>query len=255
LENQLEQLLAAAVQDPGRRPDFYRALLESDLYVLGTTHRDEGEFTAGEDTRMEVHVLEVDGRPVIPIFSSVTRIQEFIDREETYLRMNGRALLSTVAGSGTGLVLNPGSAYGKEFTPAEIVALVDGSIFRQGQAWTAEGGEQVLLSQPAEYPHELVRALQSFFADRPVVRAAYLAQMHMPSSGDPPHVVIGVVAGGDLSSIAGEVGLIAREVLGEGEFVDLIPIGQGPISEYMIAQTEPFYVRGGNTPHQEQLDA
>jgi hypothetical protein len=129
---------------------------------------------------------------------------------------------------------------------------VDGSIFRPGETWTAKGGEQVLLAQPAQYPHELVRALRSFFTNKPIVRAAYLAQMHMPSSGDPPHVVIGVDAGGDLPSIAGEVGLIAREVLGESEFVDLIPIGQGPISEYMTAQTEPFYVRGGNTPHQEQ---
>lgn len=236
LENHLEQLLAAAAQDPGQRPAFYRALLESDLYVLGTAHE-----TAGGDTQLELRVLEAEGRRVIPIFSSEARIQEFVQREETYLQMNGRALLGTVTGSGTGLVLNPGAAYGKEFTPEEIAALLDGSLFRRGEEREVKAGEQVLLAQPARYPHELVRALRSFLAGQPAVRAAYLAQMHRPTLGDSPHLVIGI--DGDLAAIAGEIGLVAREVLGEGEIVDLIPIAAEPISEYMTTQTEPFYVR------------
>ena len=73
-------------------------------------------------------------------------------------------------------------------SPGTPTTLPSRTAGRPGQSRQREAGSAaaiVLLSQPADYPHALVQALQSLLAEWPAVNAAYLAQMHRPASGEP----------------------------------------------------------------------
>ncbi|MBD3243774.1 MAG: enhanced serine sensitivity protein SseB, partial [Chitinivibrionales bacterium] len=106
---------------------------------------------------------------------------------------------------------------------------------------------QVMLGQPAQYPRGLVDALTELFRDSGSVNRAFLAHMHDPSSGDPPHNVIGIelVDGADMADIAEAAGLVAQEALPRSEFVDFMQVGDDDeVSGYMTRETSPFFVKG-----------
>lgn len=243
-ENSLEERLVEASTDPGKRPAFYRELLGSDLFVLGVAGRGgEAKFVAEEgDTIQIAHWSSADGRSVIPMFSSLQRLTEAITREESYIRLGARALMEMT--EGTPIVLNPGSMYGKEFTPSEVKGLLDGSLFSRTEAYTVEEAQEVLLGQPSVYPHRLVDALKSLFAGHPQVESAYLGHIFNPATGDSPHTIVGVKDEGDYSRVVADAGMVAGEVLAEGVHVDFIQIGEDPASRYLLESTEAFYVRG-----------
>lgn len=132
--NSLEQRLVEAAKDPRARPAFYRELLESDLLVLGFTNSGggDGHFVAQVgDTVSIAHWTGQDGAQFIPVFSSMQRLREAISQMEKYLQLNARSLFEMT--QGMPVVLNPGAAYGKEFTIEEIRGMLDGSIFKVTQ--------------------------------------------------------------------------------------------------------------------------
>ena len=56
-------------------------------------------------------------------------------------------------------ILNPGSDYGKEFTPGEVERLLASHFDPGPQTITIEKPEQVLLAHPKEMPVDLIEAL------------------------------------------------------------------------------------------------
>ncbi|HYO91197.1 MAG TPA: SseB family protein, partial [Pyrinomonadaceae bacterium] len=65
--NELEELLIAAAQDATRRPRFCRILLESELFVI----------VVNDEKGTRIQTWQRDGEAVVPIFSSLARLQEF----------------------------------------------------------------------------------------------------------------------------------------------------------------------------------
>ena len=100
-----------------------------------------------------------------------------------------------------------------------------------------------MLGQPAQYPKELVEKLKHYFSTQENVKAAYLAQMYVPSSNEPPHPIIGIEVDGDYKQVVQGIGLITQGSLSDNNFVDNIQIGSGTISDYLVSETKPFYVR------------
>jgi hypothetical protein len=241
-ENRLEALLMQAAIDPGIRPEFYKELLIADLFVLIVPgNRPHGNYIAQEGETLSIKGIDVEGRKLIPVFTSERRLREYIQVQDNLAKLNGRVLLSMIAQQNKGIVLNPASGYGKEFTLQEVVSLVDGSMFQpKQQILTNE--TKVLIAMPKEYPTKAVNALVSYFQGKPEVKKAYVAQIHMPDSGEPPHLIFAVQAEGDFRSIASDLGVVLENVLGTGEFADLIQIGQGNLDDYFKTQ-EPFFQR------------
>ncbi len=67
---ELERLLAAAAQDPAERPLFARAILDSEIYVLGSIDRPAVGGAAQPGTSMSLVTLsDSDGR-FTPFFTS-----------------------------------------------------------------------------------------------------------------------------------------------------------------------------------------
>ena len=116
-ENELEKALVAAVKTPSSAPEFYRLLLESDLLVMGAAEgREEAQeqFSLEPGTNLKLVTGLKDGVQYLPIFSSLARMQEFVQQETKYLSINGRALLELTRGghSGWGVCVGGGGEIG-----------------------------------------------------------------------------------------------------------------------------------------------
>lgn len=106
-------------------------------------------------------------------------------------------------------------------------------------------GSAVLLGQPARYPEALAEALKTHLAGVPAVRAAYLAQIFVPSSGDPPHPVIGLELepGADARAVIAAAAAAGEGSVPAGSPVTYLPIARDVVSEHLTSQTRPFYRR------------
>ena len=250
--NKLEETLVAASTDASARPEFYRLLLESDVFLLTPdAPAQEGRKTLQTaETVSFVHLQNANG-PFLPIFTSQHRLQECVNQMgQTYgfLALRGQDLFPLLAQRPSVAILNPGAQYGKELTAEEIKRIADGSIVRNEKR-VVQQATQVLIGQPAKYPTELVAALQKLFPKNPSIHAAYLAQIHDPSTGEPPHLIVGIESD-EMEKAVRDAGIASQGLVGEGEFVDFIQVGgdKGSLDSYFKGQTKPFYQASAKKP-------
>lgn len=244
-ENALESALRLAATEPAHRPDFYKALLESTVYVLGhSAQPTDGVRTleAGEDLSMQNWAKD-DGTTFIPFFSSLAALARAIDQEMRYLALPARSFFEITQGNA--LVLNPRSEYGKEFSPGEVAALLRNGVNRTAEKRVTRKDTQVLVGEPKNYPTQMVASLKTLLATRSNARAAYLLQMHDAANDDKPHLVVGIEADGDIEQLIGEVGAVAADTSRPDEPVDLMHVVRGAhgLSEYFLEHVKPFYQR------------
>lgn len=238
-ENELEKALVEAVKSPALARNFYRLLLESDLLVMGTAEGREAaqeQFSLAPGSNLKLVTGLKDGKPYLPVFSSLARMQEFVLQETKYLSVNGRALLELTRGGP--IILNPASQYGKELSPLEVHQLLG--------APAPTSGRPILVGE-AGYPMPLVQALTSVFAARPDIETAWMIQVTFADSADQPHPLVGIEAAGDwpslMQAIQAAVEAHVPDTLFDIQRVDRRnPAGMTSV----LVQTEPFYVRGAS---------
>jgi hypothetical protein len=85
-----------------------------------------------------------------------------------------------------------------------------------------------------------VLALSSYFHGKPEVQKAYVAQIHVPDSGEPPHLIFAIQADGDFGTIASDLGVLFKNALGADQFADLLQLGNSSLDDYFKDQ-EPFF--------------
>jgi hypothetical protein len=246
-ENALEKSLRLAADEPAHRPDFFKALLNSTIYVLGAAGTDEGQVNLEAGSNISIaHWQKPDGSAVIPFFSSLQTLQRSIDNEESYIEIPARSLFEITLG--TPLFLNPKSPYGKEFFPEEVRHLLSEEIGRKPVQRTVEKDTKVLLGQPSQYPSKMVNSLTKLLAKHHNVKRAFLALMHDVSSDQKPHLIIGIEADGDIELVMRETGSVAGDTAPDGEPVDLcrVHVGEPGLSDYFLKQNAPFYERKSN---------
>ena len=265
-DNILEIGLELAASEPAHRPEFYRLLLESTIFILGSsgqlTEADEGLITLKAKTPIEVvNWIRPDGSSVIPFFSSLRALQLAITSDEKYLALPARTFFEITRGAE--LILNPRSEFGKEFTAAEVEALLTEGVNQVATPMVAEKATEVLLGQPANYPTAMVASLITLLGKHSNVRAAYLALMHDTSRDEKPHLIVGIDAEGDFENVIREAGTVASDTAPAGEPVDLMRIVrcESGIGQYFLEKVKPFYEREsandvprvGNTSSKESL--
>jgi hypothetical protein len=245
-QNDLERLLVQAPTDIGARPAFYRAFLDATLLVICNVPsmqvNNSGRGVVKlEDVQAVVQMQDSQGNLVIPIFSSFQRVEETQAGRVTCVQLKGTELLGLL-GTEKPLVLNPMSEYSKEFTPQVLAALQDGSMFQDPEHLTYAPDAKVTQGLPAGYPEALVDALKSLFARYPEITRAYLASIDSADSATLPHPIVGMDLTSNWFDIVRDAGLVAGEILGEGQYVDFLPLRQGDtVSDYMLSTMEPFY--------------
>ena len=121
--NRLERLMQAAAADPTKIPDFYRALLVSELYILTP----EAQLELGRRRSLKPHeainvaTVEFQGKQWHPAFTAPERVSAYLKEPET--------CLGGLLPPGSNFWLNPQSECQKPLPGDEISLLLSGKIF------------------------------------------------------------------------------------------------------------------------------
>jgi hypothetical protein len=243
-QNRLESSLVKAESDPAHRPQFYKDLIKEDLFIVqeGPIPDKSGKIILEEDTSIQIKNIEWEGRPYVPVFSSLQRLQTAIQEEVGYMALNALEFMKITKGAE--LLLNPGSDYGKAFTKEEISALIDGSMWQASEQFVAKKDTQVMIGQPSNYPKDLAAALTRYFKKTKQVKKAYLAHFFNPEHDEKAHTMIALEVSGDWDSVMAGAGMVARDSEVPDPPVDFLRItGKGGIEDYFTRDCEPFYTR------------
>ncbi|MBX3163524.1 MAG: enhanced serine sensitivity protein SseB C-terminal domain-containing protein [Bacteroidetes bacterium] len=238
----LEQLLQKAATEPAYIIEFYKRLLTDELVVItqGSNHQ-QGNVILEKDTN--VNIVMLDGK--IPVFTSTERIFDngIIKEQVDYLKLKGEDLFGFTKGAT--FLLNPYSNLGKELLPDEIENLLNRTFYdNRIRSTIVEKDTQVKIKQPTKYPTEMVNSLKILFAEKRNIKAAYLAWIYNPESGQPPHYIIGLDGNGNIQDTAKEAIYITSQFVEKNEFVDFVKIEENDdVSDYFTKETKPFYKR------------
>lgn len=128
--NPLETLMQAAATDPKKIPEFYRALLDSELYILAP----EAKLEPGRrrslklDEKINVAAVEFKGQKWHPAFTAPKRISAYLKEPETCLGAKARNIFEMLP-PGSNFWLNPQSECQKPLPGDEVSLLLSGKIF------------------------------------------------------------------------------------------------------------------------------
>ena len=140
--NPLETLMQAAAVDPRKIPDFYRALLDSELYILTP----EAKIEPGRrrslklDEKINVAAVEFKGQRWHPAFTAPKRISAYLSEPETCLGAKARNIFEMLP-PGSNFWLNPQSECQKALPGEEVSLLLSGKIFAMDFAASAAAGK------------------------------------------------------------------------------------------------------------------
>ena len=250
--NELEKMLMSAATKPEARPTFFRLLLDSILYTLTPEPTPEGARTLQTGERVAICNFSDRTGDFVPLFTSHERLQEVVNQgTQTFgtLGIKGKEMMDILRQRTCRAILNPGCAYGKVLLSNEIQALADGSFFGPMKREVLTAPRKVMIGQPARYPTKLVESLKSLFETKIEVEAAYLAFIAFTDTAEPPHCVVGLRVTANRDRVVADAGLVARDCLDPGEFVDFVEIGEDGVglNGYFGRNCPPFYEKA-NSP-------
>lgn len=100
----------------------------------------------------------------------------------------------------------------------------------------------IMIGQPAKWPQVLIEHLIPYCKKNNFIEAVYLAQIYVPSSGEKPHLLIGVTMPIiETKKIFDEIGNIVENTLDKNDFVDIIKIDDDDLSVSLIEENNPIY--------------
>lgn len=238
--NVLEECLVSAADHPGARPRFYEELIKSVVFVITEDSVDIENGVLKAESRVSIRQIVSEDKTYIPIFSSVQRLEQFVNERVTYLAMHSVDFFTLTKGAE--VLLNPGSDYGKAFSVSEIAAILDGSIGKPQVRYVVEQETTVQIGIPATPPTELLFELTKIFRTLRQVRAAYNVLINNPEDGMGPHTLIGIVASGDWDSVVGAAGMVANAVPVPNPPIDFIQLDDSG-GDHLLKSYRPFYQR------------
>lgn len=235
-ENPLERALVRAMQDAAARPEFYRLLMASNLFVVGEAGRPmphDGPAELQTDDVLKLAFVERDGRKLHPVFSALSRLRSFTPPDKQYFCLLGRDLFLTTAGAQ--FVLNPGCDFGKELSPDEIsywLSQLAGQRLARGVKRT--------VAAPQKRPVVLLKALGVLFVNRQV-RSARLVEIREGRT----KLVLAVETDADWRRLRREISAAAQLAAPKFDF-ELLQLNRGDRRDAFMRQIlaiPPFYVR------------
>ncbi|HWA30913.1 MAG TPA: enhanced serine sensitivity protein SseB C-terminal domain-containing protein [Rhizomicrobium sp.] len=241
----LEESLMRARDDVLARPEFYRLLMTEYLFIAGDCGRPSGDDSAVEarpGDRLNIAVVQFNGRRYHPVFTSLDRLNGF--HKSPSFAMRGRDLFNCTRGAE--FVLNPGTEHGKKLTTAEIAFWLDPSA--RARRDLQKNPPQVKFRLPQPEPKTLLDALRVLFKARVDVQAAYVLDVAFSDRNEPPHPLIGIETKGDWPKIFSETSEIIGAIV-PNVIVDVVPLDRNDANDLLssaLLKTEPFYRRAEN---------
>ncbi|WP_372515909.1 enhanced serine sensitivity protein SseB [Streptantibioticus silvisoli] len=225
--NELEEVLTAAIGDPGATPRVIEVLARSTVWVP----------VPGGDVDAGLPGLDLDGLPYAPVFSSEAQLRQAAPG----LMFGVLPALEFARGlpPQVGLAVNPGGAVGIPLPAAAVEELC-----RAG----ASGGARVRLwePEPDEEPVDFLATAAGEFAVTPVVLSARRALGSV--EGESPTLFVGV----ELDRWQEEDRAEAMNALGRALAAAPLPwpvnlllldVAQDPLGDWMHGAVQPFFSR------------
>jgi hypothetical protein len=239
-ENPLEEALAAAASDTSARAAFVIALANAELLfpAPGPPPAEDRLISPPPGTKIELPVVQDQGRSIVPAFTSITQLLRFVEEGTGYYLLAVRDL-ATAWGDDLWLGVNPRGP-GVMLGPADVRAL-------GAQAQAAAGGEGGYeLGEPDEEPVALLEAVRAYAERSGTITTAYRCAMVGNEEGAQPRIVIGLdlAPGADRETVFAQL-TEAMGGMGVTDFalVSVALHGPGTVARYLVQSTEPFYRR------------
>lgn len=243
----LERALSRASREPAMLPGFYRRLLRSEVYLLGSRRPPEGDGQAQAVTLIQWETES--GDRVIPVFTSLEAVRRSVDTDDQVLRMGVAQFLTL--GTDVPLVLDPLSEHNAVLSTEDVRALAEGHLPGVGASLVQRGAvdRDLALIMPSPQPVWLIDQLTIFLSERPEVEAAWLCALETDGS-EPVEEGQRLLIGLDLPTDVFEevvediVCVIGQSAaIDEIDHVDVIAMTPGPLADHVRRQFEPFYRR------------
>jgi len=229
--NRLEELLRQGARNPADRVAFQRELLRGHLYVVCEL----------DDQRRVVRLVPamVGGQLVMPAYTAKERILEATNGRQPFVQLPTLDILRNLPFDQK-LVINQGVWDGVAFQPDEIKALL---AQVDPTPSVIPSGTEIRLGQSEQSLEWLIVALMKPLRQLSEVQAAHVALIEVPSTGEPPHPIVGLrlSEGTDMETVMRPL-MAAVNELARGP-VDFAPIGNDGTSMWLLENTEPFYQR------------
>ncbi|MEY9847026.1 hypothetical protein ABH940_004113 [Streptacidiphilus sp. BW17] len=232
-ENELEQVLAASVGDPGATPRVMEVLGRSQVWVplpAGPTR---------DGTTLDMPTTELAGQPFVPVFSSESQLRAVAGDAMSYAIAPVRELARGLP-QGVGIAVNPEGAVGLPVPAAGVPDLCGGGDEGvRATAWEPEAHEE---------PYDFLAAAASELAVLPVVLTARRALVQV--EGDAPKLFVGVQLARYEPGDHEAVGLALGRALGvaplgyEVSLILLDVVAEDPTVQWMLSTVAPFYAQG-----------
>ena len=244
-ETRLEYLLRVATEEPGRRPEFYRALLESDVLALVELSHVQGRGTipAGSHINL-VNWLRDDGVYVLPFFSSADRVQEAepICMGNAVV-MTGRELFEATRGQP--LHLNPRCQYGREFMPYEVEQLLSAGVIANVTTEVLKSERPIQVKPIDDPPRAMVEALKVLYRRTPDVKTAYAVHASDLDTPETWTLLIAIESSRADELVMRNTAAVVRDTYREAVDLVFICSDDGGLGQHIAEAVRPFYEHRG----------
>jgi len=234
---ELETLLALATTEPGRRPAFYRKLLESDVLVMVP---DEVVVpnAQGDAVMRFVQWNRIDRLTAIPFFSSARTFFEAIPQGAQCLVVDGLQLLLLTRGAM--LHLNPFSEHNVVLMPEDVELLLASGTLGSSERIKHTTERQLTTRDLSEPPAAMIEALTVLYSQAPNVKAAYLALVNGLYDSGQDSLLLGLEVDGDPEPIVNDTSAVIHDTYRDAYSIDIVEVwvdDEGnPTSTFLPAQ-------------------
>jgi hypothetical protein len=232
-ENDIERLLMRASAEPADRPGFARALIDAQIFVLLVSDGGpivpgpDGKVTIPEGTKLTLPNAMRGEERLIPFFTAPSRARVWFKGDHIVAPDQTRDLFGRYPD--TPFLLNPGSDFGKEFTPSEIKRLLAGQFDDGPRTIVTEKSEQVLLGHPKEVPTALIEALRLEFSGVKSIRGAWL-MLAMLAGNAEQSWMLGVDHTGAWQDVQDAISRALTGDILKGRILDAVPLERSSLA-------------------------
>jgi hypothetical protein len=232
-ENDIERLLMRASAEPAERPGFARAIIDAEIFVVLVSDGGpivpgpDGQVTIPAGTKLTLPTAMRGEERLIPFFTAPSRARIWFKGDHIVAPDRTRDLFGRYPD--TPFLLNPGSDYGKEFTPGEIKRLLAGQFDDGPQTIVTDRSQQVMLGHPKEVPTALIEALKREFSEVRSIRGAWL-MLAMLAGNTEQSWMLGVDHTGAWQDVQDAISrAIAGDIL-KGWILDAVPLERSSLA-------------------------
>jgi hypothetical protein len=238
-QDYFDLILAKAIDDPASRYDFYKALLDQEVVVIGTVNDDEES--------LNLKYIEMEEDLVLPVFTSKNKFQAIFESNYPYIQIPANMLLEMVE-TDIPWVLNPGYEPSKKIIQEELETLKDERILHYFFDQIPEKERETLLTeQMIDLPEHSMEVLCASLKGYNAIKKAYLTHLFHPSSTEESFPLLALELDErnlESTELVQTLYRLINQQLQLPVKIELIVLDEmSPLANSIVKHNTPFYIR------------